>query len=52
MIKLISLSYQQELASHPQSLPALTALEAAQRRKNLWKDARETRKKIADLKPK
>jgi tetratricopeptide (TPR) repeat protein len=44
--------YQQELTVYPQYLPALTALEAAERRKGLWKEARETRKKIADLKPK
>jgi len=44
--------YQQELSLHPQALPALTALEAAQRRQSMWKDARETRKKIADLKSK
>ena len=44
--------YQQELAAHPQYLPALVALEAAQRRKNLWNDARETRKKMTDLKSK
>ncbi len=44
--------YQQELAAHPQSLPTLTALEAAQRRKKLWNDAVATRKKISDLKPK
>ncbi len=43
--------YQQELALHPQYLAALTALEAAQRRKSLWKEARETRKRIAELKP-
>jgi predicted Zn-dependent protease len=44
--------YTQELALHPQYLPALTALEAAQRRKSMWKDARETRQRIAALKPK
>jgi tetratricopeptide (TPR) repeat protein len=44
--------YQQELNSHPQYLPALIALEAAQRRKSLWKEARETQKRITDLKPK
>jgi tetratricopeptide (TPR) repeat protein len=44
--------YQQELTLHPQYLPALVALEAAQRRKSLWKEARDTRKKIADLKAK
>jgi tetratricopeptide (TPR) repeat protein len=42
--------YQQELAVHPEFLPALTALEAAQRRKSMWKEARLTRQKIADLK--
>ena len=44
--------YQQEIAAYPQYLPALTALEAAERRKGLWKEARETRRKIAGLKPK
>jgi tetratricopeptide (TPR) repeat protein len=44
--------YQQELSLHPQFLPALTALEAAQRRKGLWKEARQTRSLIAALKPK
>jgi tetratricopeptide (TPR) repeat protein len=44
--------YQQELAVYPKSLPTLTALESAQRRKSLWKEARETRKKISDLKAK
>ncbi len=42
--------YQQELTAHPQYLPALIALEAAQRRKSLWKDARDTRQKITNLK--
>src|SRR5262249_7696232 len=42
--------YQQELNAHPTYLPALIALESTQRRKSLWKEARETRKKIADLK--
>ncbi len=42
--------YQQELKSHPRYLPALSALEAAQRRKSLWKEARETRQKIAEVK--
>ena len=46
------LLYQRELGAHPQFLPALTALEAAQRRKSLWKEARETRNKIAALKSK
>ena len=41
--------YVQELALHPQYLPALTALEAAQRRKKMWKEARDTRKRIAQL---
>jgi tetratricopeptide (TPR) repeat protein len=44
--------YQQELAAHPQFLPALTALEAAQRRKSLWKEAKETHLKIAALQTK
>ena len=44
--------YHQELSLHPEYLPALTALEAAQRRKSLWKDARETRAAIAALKAK
>ena len=44
--------YQQELSLHPQFLPALTALEAAQRRKGLLKEARATRSLIAALKPK
>jgi len=44
--------YQQEIAAYPQYLPALTALEAAERRKGLLKEARETRRKIAGLKPK
>lgn len=44
--------YQQELTLHPQFLPALTALEAAQRRKGLFKEARLTRTKIAALKTK
>ncbi len=44
--------YLQELALHPHYLPALTALEAAQRRKSMWKEARETRQRIAALKPK
>ena len=44
--------YQQEISLHPSFLPALTALEAAQRRKGLYKEARETRKKIAALKTK
>lgn len=44
--------YQQEISLHPASLPALTALEAAQKRKGLSKEARETRKKIAQLKQK
>jgi len=42
----------QELALHPQHLPALVALEAAQRRKSMWKEARETRQRIAALKQK
>jgi len=42
--------YQQEISSHPQYLPAFIALEAAQRRKNLWKDARDTRQKIQEVK--
>lgn len=42
--------YQQELSLHPEFLPALISLETVQRHKGLWKDARETRKKIADLK--
>jgi tetratricopeptide (TPR) repeat protein len=44
--------YQQEISLHPSYLPALTALEAAQKRKGLSKDARETRKKITQLKQK
>ena len=44
--------YLQELALHPQYLPALVALEAAQRRKSMWKEARETRQRIAALKQK
>jgi tetratricopeptide (TPR) repeat protein len=44
--------FQQELSLHPQYLPALSALEAAQNRKHLWKDARETHKKLAALKAK
>ncbi len=44
--------YNEELTLHPEYLPALTALEAAQRRKSMWKEARETRKRIADLKTK
>jgi len=46
------LLYLQELAAHPQYLPALTALEAVQRRKSMWKEARETRQRIAALQPK
>ncbi len=42
--------YQQELALHPQHMPSLLALEALQKKKSLWKEARETRKKINDLK--
>lgn len=44
--------YQQELSLHPQYIPALSALEAAQNRKHLWKEARETRKILAALKSK
>jgi tetratricopeptide (TPR) repeat protein len=44
--------YQQELSLHPQYVPALSALAAAQGRKQLWKEARETRKKLAELKSK
>ena len=42
--------YQQELSVHTQYLPALSALESVQRHKGLWKEAREIRKKINDLK--
>jgi tetratricopeptide (TPR) repeat protein len=44
--------YQQEISLHPQYLPAFIALEAAQRRRGLSKEARETRQKIAALKSK
>jgi tetratricopeptide (TPR) repeat protein len=44
--------YQQEISLHPSSLPAFVALEAAQRRHGLLKEARETRKKITALKNK
>lgn len=44
--------YQQEISLHPAFLPAYVSLEAAQRRKSLWKEARETRKTIAALKAK
>jgi hypothetical protein len=44
--------YQQEITRYPQYLPALVALEAAERRKSMWKEARETRNKIAALKAK
>ena len=44
--------YQQEISLHPSSLAALTALEAAQKRKGLSKEARETHKKITALKAK
>jgi tetratricopeptide (TPR) repeat protein len=42
--------YQQELASHPRYLPAWVSLEAVQRKKGLWKDARDSRKQVAELK--
>ncbi|MFA5974662.1 MAG: tetratricopeptide repeat protein [Elusimicrobiota bacterium] len=42
--------YKQELASHAEFLPALEALEAAQRRANLWKEVKETRQRIAEVK--
>jgi tetratricopeptide (TPR) repeat protein len=42
--------YQQENSLHPSSLPAFVALESAQRRLGLSKEARETRKKISALK--
>lgn len=44
--------YQQEISLHPSYLPALTALEATQKHQGLFKEARETRKKIAALKTK
>jgi tetratricopeptide (TPR) repeat protein len=44
--------YQQELSLHPEYMPALIALENVQKRLSLWKDARETRTKIANLKQK
>lgn len=44
--------YQQEISLHPSYFPALTALEAVQRHKGLYKEARETRKIIAALKSK
>ncbi len=42
--------YQQELARNPRHLPSLLALESLQRKKSLWKEAAETRKKIAEVK--
>lgn len=42
--------FQKEIELHPQFLPAFIGLESIQRKKNLWKDARETRSKIAELK--
>ena len=44
--------YQQEISLHPEYLPALSALEAAQRRKGLSKEARLTRNRISALKHK
>lgn len=42
--------YQQELAAYPDFMPAWTALEAAQRRAKQWKEARNTRQRIEELK--
>jgi tetratricopeptide (TPR) repeat protein len=44
--------YQQEISLHPSFLPAYVALEAAQRRRGLSKEARETHKKLTALKTK
>jgi len=44
--------YQQEISLHPSFLPAYVSLEAAQRRHGLAKEARETHKKITELKAK
>jgi tetratricopeptide (TPR) repeat protein len=46
------LLYQREISLHPKYLPSLIALEAAQRRKGLSKEARETHKIISALKAK
>lgn len=42
--------YQEELTGHPDYLPALEALEAAQRKSGKWKEARATRQRIAAVK--
>jgi tetratricopeptide (TPR) repeat protein len=42
--------YLKELERYPQSLPALLGLESVQKKKNLWKEARDTRSKITVLK--
>ena len=44
--------YQREISLHPKYLPAFIALEAAQRRKGLSKEARETHKMVLALKAK
>jgi len=44
--------YQQEISHHPSFMDAYVSLEAAQRRRGLTKEARETRKTITALKAK